>query len=278
MAFLYLGIIYYNHGDFENARAAFNKALLADKQSEEGYREDLRLIFFLLAKTYLKLGDQENAKVAMRKAGERLPGEPYPANPFYDLEKARRANVTFVVELGEAPEKFRHGPGASLDAFARRSYPERRARLFWGDEPLGETALALDLFYEAAHRGTSGKDVVQGVKGVTRDAAVATAVLAKDERVKVGALLFALANQSQADIRQWDLLPGELQTFSARVAPGLHTLTLEFLGDGGLPLSSYRQVWYYVPAYPDREQIYLFRSGRHKGDGSYLIYQPKETS
>ncbi len=270
MAYLYLGIIYYNQADFENARAAFNKALLMDKQSKEGFREDLRLVYFMLGKCYLKLGDQDNAKIAFRKANERNPKEPYRSNPYYDLQLAKQANLTVVLELGRVPTKYRHGPGASLDAFDRHDYPERGASIYLNGQRLGDAALGLDLFYEAKHRGSSGKDAVQASKGVTRDAAIITAATSKNQNVQAGALLFALANQSQADIRQWELLPGELHLYSGRVAAGLHTLRLDFVNAGGAQLRNYRQVWYYIPVDNSRERVYLFRSGAYKGNGSYL--------
>lgn len=265
MAYVYLGVGYYNDGDYENARAAFSQALLMDKQSQDGYREDLRLVFFLVGKCYLKLKDTENARIAFNKANQRNPGEPYGANPYYDIELAKRANVTLLVEMGRAPVKYRHGPGASLDSFARAPYPERRARIYFDGALAGETSPALDLFYEAQHRGSSGKDVVQGTKGVVRDAAVVTAAVSRNKSVQLGALAVALLNQSQADIRQWELLPGEVQVYSAQVGRGLKTLVLEFTDRYGGNLSAYRQVWYYVPVEAPRERLYLLRSGFGKG-------------
>lgn len=271
MAFFYLGVIYYNRGDYENARAAFNSALLMDKQSQQGFQDDLRLVFFMLGKSYLKLNEPENARIAFQKANARHTKEKLPANSYFDLELAKKVNFTVIVELGLAPLKIRTGPGASLDDFQRRSYPEKQAQIYLNGVFLGNTANALDLFYEAEHRGSSGKDVVQGAKGVAREAAVATAVLSDKKEVQLGALLFALANQSQADIRQWDLLPGELQVYSGKVEPGLKTVRLEFRDAFGSNLNAYQQIWYYLPILAEREQVYLFRSGRYKGDGSYLL-------
>ena len=281
MAYFYLGIIYYNRQDFENARASFRKALLMDKQSEEGFREDLRLVFFMLGKTFLKLGDNENAKVAFEKARQRGAASPYPSIDFYNLEKMKRANVTILVELGSAPVKFRRGPGEALDDFRRARFPERGTTLFLDDQRLGSTVLGLDLAYEARHRGSSGKDTVQASKGVARDAALVTAAVAahsakgKNKKtgtaVALGALGFALLNRSEADIRQWDLLPGEVHVFSGLVPPGEKTLTIEFYSTYGQPMPAYRQVWQNFRVDEQVERVYLFRSGLYKGDGSFLI-------
>ena len=275
MAFFYIGIFFYNQADYENAGAAFRKALLMDKQAAEGYREDLHLVYYLLAKTYWQLGQKDNARLALNKANDRLPDSSYPRNPYYTQENLERANATFIVELGAAPVKFRHGPGASLDDFRRANYPEHQVLIGTGDRQWSAVK-ALDLLYEAKHRGSSGKDAVQATKGVTREAAVATAIIASGRKnktanaVALGAGVFALLNQSQADIRQWDLLPGELHVFSGRLPAGVTTVSLQFRGMGGQLLPLYDQVWYYLPIDKDREHIYLFRSGLGKGNGAFL--------
>ena len=270
MAFLYLGLIYYNEADYQNARAAFSQALLMDKQAQRGFDEDLRLVYYLLAKTYLRLQDPANAAIAMNKANQRNPQEPYPANPYYDLELAEQTVVTILVGLGQVPLKVRQGPGASLDTFVPRKTPEAHVQLHWGGQNLGYGVLALDLNYEAQHRGSSGKDSVQAAKGVARDAALVTAAVSDNEKVQLGALLFALTNQSQADIRQWESLPASLHLLRIRrpnpmPAQTHQTLQLAFADAQQRWLPNFRQVWYDFPMFDPPDQILWFRAGAYKG-------------
>jgi tetratricopeptide (TPR) repeat protein len=71
----YLGMFFYIDGDYNNARVFFNQADMADATSEENcadFRHDFRLTHYWLGRTYMKLGDEGNARLAFKKAGQLL--------------------------------------------------------------------------------------------------------------------------------------------------------------------------------------------------------------
>lgn len=268
MAAIYLGIIYYNRGDLDNARAAFGKATMAIQQKEKN-QNDFALAYLLQAKTFLRLGDEDSARVALERARKSAPG-----NPYLQIEKLKASNALFIVELGWGPAKTRTGPGASLVEWKRRGYPERSVRVDVDGVEMGAAEEAGDLTYQAKTKGWTGKDTLQVTKGATREAAAVTTVIAADMASKgnetagwvaLGAGLFTLLNQSEADIRQWELLPDRLHILPARLTAGRHTIRLRFSGVGGPPLPSYDQTWYEVPLAGGEDRIFLFRSGMQKG-------------
>lgn len=264
MASIYSGIIFFNRGDFDNARASFTKAVMAVQQKEE-QSHSFALSYFLQAKIFLKLGDTDNARVALERAKKT-----YGDNAYFDPEKLKSSNAVFLVELGRGPEKLRKGPGASLTEWKRRDYPEQAAAVFVDGQEIGKASEAGDLTVQAQTKGWTGKDTVQVTKGVARDAAIVTTAVAADLAlqgskqagwVALGAGLFALANQSQADIRQWELLPDRIHVFVARLSPGAHQIRVVFYDGRGNSISAYEKVWYYNPGESGEEKIFLVRSG-----------------
>lgn len=72
----YLGLIYYMEGDYGNARVFFTQvdmqnATKADNMKD--YRHDFQLGHYWLGRTYLKLGQEDNARIAFTKASQRVP-------------------------------------------------------------------------------------------------------------------------------------------------------------------------------------------------------------
>ncbi|HLG20010.1 MAG TPA: tetratricopeptide repeat protein [Bdellovibrionota bacterium] len=263
MAMIYPGILYFNRGDYDNARAAFSKAVLAIKQKEKN-REDFALAYVLEAKVALKMGELDNARIALEKAKAR-----YANNSLFEVEKLKKNNTIFLVEMGKAPRKIRKGPGGSLDDWQRRDYPERSASIFVDDVEIGKTTEVADLTTQAKTQGRTGKDAVQVTKGVARDAAIATTVIAADQAargnktagwVALGAGLFAVANQSQADVRQWELLPDLLQVQFAQLSPGEHRVRVVFYNASGRALPGEEQVWYTDTGSENPDRIFVFHS------------------
>ena len=266
MAGVYAGIYYFNRKDYDNARAAFNKALLAMAQKQESTREDFALAYFLLAKTESVLKNDDNARIALQKASKIYPYE----STLFDLDFVRKSNAIFLLELGRAPQKARTGPGDSLIAWMRRSYPERSAQVFVKNQAIGRPLEIADLTAQAASKGRTGKDKVQATKGVAREVSTVTAIVAADAAsrgnktagwVALGAGLFAVANQSQADVRQWEFLPDLILATGAKIAPGPYAFRAEFFDAGNASLSHLRQSWEYTVPTAD-DTIFLVPASR----------------
>jgi hypothetical protein len=272
MASIYTGIIFFNRGETDNAGAAFAKALLAIKQKQLSNQEDFALPYALQSYVMLKLEDGDNARISLEKARKAQPG-----NLYLFPERLRRANALVVVEMGRAPYKTRTGPGASLVKWERAKYPEQAVSVFVDGEDRGRAALAGDLTQQAETKGKTAKDAIQATKGVTRELGAVTTVIAADQYargnstagwVALGAGLFTLMNQSQADVRQWELLPDQIHILPLTLSEGEHTFRLEFYDRSGSRLPQYGQSQYQVRVVKGQDRIYLFRSGAYKRDSN----------
>ena len=257
MASMYLGIAFFNEGDYENARAAFTKAMFAMQIKGEDTKADFAAPFVLLAKTYLKLNDEENARIVLTRL-EKGTGTNIDAGI---LKKIR--TIAFI-ELGKGPKKIRTGPGDSLIAWQRLSSPASNASFYIDGRHVGEISLKDDLKYQAESVNRGAKETIQGTKGVLREASAITSVIAANEAINrknetagwvaLGAGLFALANQSQADVRQWEMLPGYVQLVLTQEpqSAGNHRFGVDFL-------SSPMQVWY-DERKDEMDKIYVVRA------------------
>jgi tetratricopeptide (TPR) repeat protein len=269
MASMYLGIVYFNEGDYENAKAAFTKAMFASQTKGENSEADFAAPLILLAKTYLKLKDQENANIVLKRLQKILPNQ-----HLISLEKISQIKTIAFVELGKVASKIRVGPGDSLIGWQRQPYADRDAVLFIDGQNNDQIRMMDDLKYQAESVDRGGKKTIQATKGFLREASAVTAVIATNEAVKnknetagwvaLGAGLFALADQSQADIRQWELLPDRLLLILSTepATEGKHKFEVNFFtGPGGSQnqLSSVRQVWYDEKK-ADLDQIYIVRA------------------
>jgi len=261
MANFYDGLIYYRWGDYGNARAAFHQALMADKSSADGYQEDFAIAQFMIGKCYRKIGEPDNARISFEKARKA-----YPHNPYFSDGAARDHNVLIILQLGTAPKKIATGLAGSLDDYARGSYRETGAKVYANGRLLGESSRALDLFHQAKTSGRTAKDAIQTAKGAAKTGLLAAAAAENDSKRSLALAAAALLMPAQADLRQWDLLPGEIHLVSARLPPGRYTFKIEFFAQGK-PMSDFRQVWHYVPVEEDRDTLLVFRSGRHKANG-----------
>ena len=271
MANFYDGLIYYKWGDYGNAQAAFHQALMADQASAEAYRDDFAAAQFMIAKCYLKLGDTDNARIYIEKARKK-----YPGNPYFSDDAMSNNNVLIILGMGRAPVKIQAGLMGSNDEYERGRYRETTARVYANGTLLGHPVLAVDLLEQARTSGRSGKDTIQTAKGAVKTGLLAAGALTtmhdanKGDMGAVGpALLLAgLLMPAGADIRQWDLLPGEVHVLSTKLEPGDCTFKIEFY-DGSTQLPDYRQVWFHVPVQKDGETVLFFRSGREKANGNF---------
>ncbi len=257
MAYTYMGIVYLRRGDLENARAALNLALLADRGSKgdkEEYRDDFGLAHYLIGKTFLRLGEADNAGISFDKVKKYMP-----QNTFADPAQSRDSNFTLLVEMGCGPSKHPDPFVGTVDMIGVCRYPERHAEVWVDGAKVGRTFRLVDVNHQAKTSGTSARDTAQAVKGA--------AVTILKHAPMVGGLIGLVADTtgvSKADLRHWPMLPGEVHVLEAKLAPGLHTVQLKFFDDKGKELERFQQTHYYVPV---REAggaavpVYLVRSG-----------------
>ena len=259
MAYTYLGLIFYRRGDFENARSAFNLALLADRGSKgdnEDYRDDFTLAHYLIGKTYLKLGEADNAAISFGKVKKYVAD-----NPFADAAKLKDTNFTLLVELGCGPGKRPDMIVGSVDVVQPCPYPERSAEVFLDGQSLGKAGKLVDVNYQGTTSGSSSRDTAQAAKGV------AVAVLKQIPFVGILGSVAEMGGVNKADLRHWRLMPGEVHVIEAKVPEGLHTVQVKFFDKDGKELERFQQVHHFVrvgdPVSPEvkTEPIYIIRSG-----------------
>jgi tetratricopeptide (TPR) repeat protein len=279
MANFYLGVIYYTQHDYDNARAAFENALfkLRDYSDKEDKKNDYReqesnfvVATIMLAKTWQRLGRDDLAHQNFDRAMELRPD----LKPLCDFDLNRDSNLLLVVDFGYGPKKVRDGDGAFV-GFAPTprevgAIPEARAfvdgqvasREEWSRPTIDLLAMAQDRKWQDIDTIRAIKDIagtgmligggVMGVKGLNEHGSRQRTDLAVAAGLAGAGLL--LKASSQADVRQWEMLPRTVFILPLRVAPGTHDVTVDFPNVPGL-----RQEWHKLVVPDKGEAAYYMR-------------------
>ena len=273
----YTGLLYLLRGESDNARAAFKKGILADgESSDEKFRADFALLFWLAGRMSMHMGLQDEAADYFEEArGARAFAVEHGAlgsSGNHVLDNPGGGNLICLVDMGLGPEKFAAGDGGSLAAFRPRHNSERLTEIFLDDMSLGHTEVMADIYYQAVTRGGTEMEGIRKGKAVFKTITGVSGVVLLNEGlnkggssgstqslVGLGLLLISLLTDSRADVRHWTILPETVQVLAADVPPGEHILRLEFKDGVGQEIPHLVQEWTVdVPA--DGEGIYLFRS------------------
>ena len=277
MANFYLGLVYYMQGDYGNARAAFENALFKlrdygedrkDPDRDE-YREaesDFVLAHVMLGKTWLHLGRDDQAEIAFDRAVELAPY----LEPLADVELNKQSNVLLVIEFGRGPMKVTDFDG-SIVGFApnpREVGPPPLPEVIVDGRPLdpaGRNRPPVDLLVLAQQRRWQSIDTIRTVKSVVGTGLIAGGLYEGTRRGGDGAVALGLLAggliakaTSQADTRQWEMLPRTVYLLPLSLPPGRHDVTVEFPDVPGL-----RQTWTGIEAPARGESTYYFRMQRY---------------
>jgi hypothetical protein len=161
MAYFYRGLLYWQAGELDNARASFRAAQFADADADDAeHRGDYVLLDYLDGLASERLGGDGSDAIA--RAAARTQRElPAPA----DL-----GNALFVVEFGAAPRKVAAGDYGEKLTF--RSGPTRAKHAVL---TIGGHTLRLepwdDLHFQATTRGDRVMDYILGNKAVFKEGA-----------------------------------------------------------------------------------------------------------
>lgn len=277
MANFYLGLIYYMRGEYDNARAAFENSLFKLRDYGEGdtsddkYREietNFALGYLMLGKSWQRLGDDAKARFNFERAVA-LRGHLASAA---DPERNRRSNVLLVVDFGYGPRKVTNFDGAIV-GFAPTpadggAIPPpsvivdgRRLDVSSFDGP------PVDLLALAADRRWQSLDTIRTVKSaIGTGLIVAGAYEGTRSRnssnqaaglAMIGAGLLLKAT-SQADTRQWEMLPRTTFVLPLELPPGRHDVTVQF------PIPGLSQTWLGIEAPARGEATYYLRMQRYQ--------------
>jgi hypothetical protein len=266
MAYYYRGILYWNDGEADNARACFRNAQFQDSDAEnKEYSGDYVLLDYLDGLATAKLnGDGADAYVRAKKLAKG------PVPPPYD----RSANVLFFVELGRGPTKYSTGEHGEELRFREGRSLASAVQIRIGQQVIRANAYD-DLTYQATTRGGRIMDHILANKAVFKSATdtagnvgiIGGAILATDRHTQgVGLGLLAAgvigkivsaATTPAADIRCWDNLPQLLGFAAAALPPGQHAITVDFLTANGAPIAGMTRNVTIQVADPTKDTIVL---------------------
>jgi tetratricopeptide (TPR) repeat protein len=285
MASFYLGLIYYIRQDYGNARGAFENALfkLRDVDPEknaakaEEVESNFALASLMLAKSFQRLGRDDLAKANFDYVTKNHPH----LAPLADYEWNEKSNLLLVVDYGYGPRKVTDFDGAIV-GFGPTPSEEGSVALpvvTIDGRPMDVSNVArppVDLLAMAQDRKWQSIDTIRTVKsalgtGLIIGGAVTGMDAAhnrygdrqRDNMIVAGALIGAgllLKATSQADIRQWEMLPRTTYVIPLKVEPGTHEVTVEFPGhysSGGV-----RQTWRNLAVPAQGEATYYMRMQR----------------
>ena len=281
MASFYLGLVYYIRGDYGNARGAFENALFKlhdvdpNDKNDKGHdvESNFSLASLMLAKSYQHLGREDLARANFDYVAQNNRELASLANYERNLD----SNLLLVIDYGHGPHKVTEMDGSVL-GFApspmeegppplprvivdgKRLYTDPYVR-----PPVDLLAMAQDRKWQsidtlraiksAVGTGLLIGSAVEGIRGVNGSGArQRTDLMVAGGLAAAGLLLKAT---SQADIRQWEMLPRTTFVVPLRVDPGTHDITVEFPGMYG----GVRQTWRHltVSDAPGAEATYYFR-------------------
>lgn len=256
------GIAYWQTGEDDNAAALWRNCLDIDGESREGHRDDFTAAHYLLAKYYWNQpGQRDTAEIYLLRALERWGGNPYLAPAHLE-----RDNLIVLIESGAGPVKKKGGPQGATLIWSQGPFAAGVFRVEVDGRAAGRSSPVLDLYEQARFAMRAGeKEALQTAKGLAAAAAVAygtyqaTKGLFGEGDIILAALAAVFLQTMPADTRQWWGLPAQTHLFSARVEPGVHTLTLSCLSCGGDQAAGARTVVENVEVPEDRPVILLLR-------------------
>jgi tetratricopeptide (TPR) repeat protein len=282
MANFYLGMIYYMNRDYLNARAAFENSLFklrdygeeADAPDKYAQVEsNFTAAWLMLGRCWQRIGNEDQARAAFSRMAQLRPD----LAPLADYDRNLGANVVLFVDVGYGPQKVTDDSGA-LVGFAplpaqegpiplpRVLMDNRYVNLEDVNRPMFDLlALAQDRRWQsidtiravknAVGTGLIAAGAAEGVRGLSESGAAQRRDLIASV-ILLGAGLLLKAS-SQADIRQWEMLPRTTYVLPMRLPPGRHDLTVEFPAMPGL-----YQTWRNIDVPDSGQASYYFRLQR----------------
>lgn len=271
MTNFYLGLVYYTRHDYNNARAAFENALFKLRdygpgaEKEDQYREvesDFALGLLMLAKAQQRVGREDDARRNFARVAKLRPH----LAALADYEWNRRSNVLLVVDFGYGPKKITDFDGAIVGfgpTPAEAGPIPKPVVLVDGRQiPLGGLAVPpVDLLALAQDRKWQSIDTIRVIKSAVGTGLIAGGVYEGTRRggsgelalglIATGVLLKAM---SQADVRQWEMLPRTVFILPLQIPPGQREITVSFPNIPGLT-----QTWRNLPIPAEGEATYYYR-------------------
>jgi tetratricopeptide (TPR) repeat protein len=273
----YLGLVYYMQHDYDNARGAFENALFKlrdygetkNASANEEYRRvesNFALGYLMLGKAFQRLNRPDLARANFDRAVELHASLRELAN--YDWNE--NSNVLLVIDYGYGPQKVTNFDGAIVGFGPEPAQvgPITRPTVLVDGKPAAMRDLDIppvDLLALAQDRRWQSIDTIRTVKS-----AIGTGLIAAGtyqglrhnpqygDAIAMIAAGLLLKATSQADVRQWEMLPRTTFIVPLHVDPGEHDVTVDFRGMNGAS-----QTWRKLPAPSNgQEATYYLRMQR----------------
>lgn len=263
---LYVGLLFYNKGDLDNAMAAFKNGILADSESRgEEYKSDIAALYLLASRVSKKLGN-ESMSVEYFDVVKELYNNPNYSILGFNDESVRRMldlknNVLLVIEFGEGPFKTREGQYGELAVVYGSQYYINNLNIKVDGKTIDKSNnayLLTDVYFQASTRGGRKMDGILKGKAIFKKNAADTsrkaiklsgqfldqanqasdpnaqAALAAAAGISAlfsgGAAIMSGITNPKADIRCWSLLPQYIAIVPLYASTGQHKMDIEFLG------------------------------------------------
>jgi hypothetical protein len=249
--YFYRGLLYLKDQDFGNAAACFKRSEIEDITGDDAkdFSGDWGSDELGLALASYKDGEDGDAEAALkrREGFHSLQGEvPVPT---------RKTNLLVVVEVGEAPMKYRAGQYKEQLKFNEQPSNIKMIRASFDDTKVGSAA-AENLYVQATTRGKRQLDYILGDKASFKEdtknagvglaagavaasqvdhSGIASGVLAL---ASLGTFLASGATKAEADIREWNNLPDCIYMLNLEVPEGVDTIDLAGLDKDGNEVGS----------------------------------------
>lgn len=279
MVNFYLGLIYYIQHDYNNARGAFENALFKlreykdPKSKSSDYTEqesNFAAALIMLGRCWQRLGRDDLARATFDQVRQSRPD----LEALADYDRELDSNLLLVVDFGYGPHKVTDFDG-SIVGFAPQPWqagtiPEPRVSIDGNSLNVGGTDRPpFDLLAMAQERRWQSIDTIRAVKSAVGTGLIAggaaTGIYGADRGDEstawVGAGMLAagllLKATSQADVRQWEMLPRTTFILPLRVPPGTHEITVDFPNAPGL-----YQTWRNIVVPENGDATYYLRMQR----------------
>jgi tetratricopeptide (TPR) repeat protein len=265
MASFYLGLVYYIRHDYGNARGAFENALFKlkdidpDKETSRDVESNFALASLMLARSFQKLGRDDLARANFEYVAKNHPQ----LAALADYDRNARANLLLVVDHGVGPHKVTDFDGA-IAGFAPTPWedgpiPRPIVRIDGQSTNLSDIAHPpVDLLAMAQERKWQSIDTIRTIKSAVGTGLIWGGAITgidaannrsgsrqRDNLIVAGALIgtgLLLKATSQADVRQWEMLPRTTFVLPLHVEPGTREITIEFPARYGSMTQTWRNV------------------------------------
>lgn len=281
MANFYLGLIYYIRHDYNNARAAFENALFklrdygegSDKKDEyRAVESNFALACIMLGRCYQRLGQDDLANANFDRAAQLHDWLRGLADPALHAD----SNVLLIIDFSHGPRKFTSADGSlvGLGPTPAEVGPVPMPSVLVDRQPYalrGTNRPPVDLLALAQDRKWQSIDTIRAVKsalgtGLIAAGAIDHAYDRRDHRdatdlglIAAGILLKA---SSQADVRQWEMLPRSVFVVPLKLPPGKHDVTVRF------PVQGMDETWLALDV-PDKGEATYYYRVQHYNNGPF---------